>query len=233
MTADDDPETPRAAESSSFVAAGRQLSTLWTPAPTPIAVCALAHGAGAGMTHPFLDGVARGLAMSGISVLRFNFPYMEAGRRVPDGTAVTLGAWAAALEHASQRASGLPVVAAGKSFGGRMASVLAAKQGDEFPAKALVFLAYPLHAPGKPGQLRDAHLSKISRPMLFIQGTRDALARLDLLEAVIQRLGPLARLHLVEGSDHSFHVARAKREDGEIGRALAQVAAEFVRRSLA
>ena len=219
-------------ESCGFTAAGHRLSALWTHALTPLAVCVLGHGAGAGMTHPFLQGVAQGLATASISVLRFNFPYMEIGRHVPDGTAVALETWTAVLEDASQRANGLPIVAAGKSFGGRMASVLAAQKGTEFPARALVFFGYPLHAAGKTEHLRDAHLGNVRRPMLFIQGTRDALARLDLIEGAVRRLGPLARLHLVEGGDHSFHVARAKREDGDIGRALAQVAAEFVRRSL-
>jgi predicted alpha/beta-hydrolase family hydrolase len=223
---------PLDTEPTNIVAGARRLTALWTHAPAPVAVCALAHGAGAGMAHPFLQGVADGLASSGISVLRFNFPYMEAKRRVPDGTAVILEAWGAALSHVVLRARGLPVVAAGKSFGGRMASVLAARQGDGFPGRGLVFFGYPLHPPGKVEHLRDAHLPEVRRPMLFIQGTRDALARRDLMEATVRRLGPQAHLHFVDRADHSFHVAGVKRNDRDAGRDVALLAASFVRGSL-
>jgi len=114
-------------------------------------------------------------------------------------------------------------------MGGRMASMLAAEEGDAFPAAGLVFFGYPLHPPGKPAQLRDAHLSRIRRPMLFIQGTRDALAKIDLIEAVVERLHPLARLHIVAEADHSFRIPREPRSPEEVGGAVGRIAAEFVR----
>jgi predicted alpha/beta-hydrolase family hydrolase len=223
-----DNQDPEAA-AFSFGTADHQSSGLWTSAPEPIAVCAVAHGAGAGMAHPFLRGVAQGLAAAGVSVLRFNFPYMEAKRRIPDVPAVILQTWNAALQRASQEGQGLPIVAAGRSFGGRMASMLAAEQGDAFPARGLVFFGYPLHAAGKTDRLRTAHLPRVRRPMLFIQGSRDAFAELDLVKTVVRQLGPLAHLHVVEGADHAFRVPRAKRPDIDIGRELARVASEFIR----
>jgi uncharacterized protein len=208
---------------------GVSVSGLWTEATRPRAVAAIAHGAGAGMNHPFMTGVAEGLESDGVSVLRFNFPYMEARRRAPDPPLVLMDTWKAVLQHTLVRSNGLPVVAGGKSLGGRIASMLAATQGREFPGAALIFFGYPLHAVGRTDHLRDAHLSRISRPMLFIQGTRDRLARLDLIEAVVKRLQPLARLHLVVGGDHSFHVQGVKASDQETGRAMGQVAVEYIR----
>ena len=132
------------------------------------------------------------------------------------------------MRHAADRGHGLPVIAGGKSMGGRMASMLAAAQGAEFGGTALVFFGYPLHPPGRPGQLRDAHLPRIRVPMLFIQGSRDALARLDLVEALVKRLA-LARLDVVTGGDHSFRVPGVKRSDEETGRALAQIAGAYIK----
>lgn len=205
------------------------VSTLWTEAAHPLAIAAIAHGAGAGMRHPFMAGVADGLTAGGLSVLRFNFPYIDAGRRVPDPPPVLLETWDAIIREAARRGGGLPLVAGGKSMGGRMASMLAADQGPEFPAKALVFFGYPLHPPGRPDRLRDAHLPRIRVPMIFIQGSRDALARLDLIEALVERLHPLAYLHVVDGGDHSFRRKGARSSDQESGRALAQIAIEQVR----
>ena len=210
-------------------AAALPVSTLWTGAGQPLAVAAIAHGAGADMRHPFMTGVAEGLAAGGLSVLRFNFPYIDAGRRMPDPPPVLLDTWDAIIREAARRAGGLPLVAGGKSMGGRMASMLAAERGPEFPAKALVFLGYPLHPPGRPDRLRDAHLPRIRVPMVFIQGSRDALARLDLMEALVERLRPLAHLHVVEGSDHSFRRAGSRRSDQETGREIAEVAVELLR----
>ena len=181
------------------------------------------------MSHPFLTGVAEEMAAGGISVLRFNFPYMDKRRRVPDAVPVVLETWKAALQHVVRDGQGLPIVAGGKSFGGRMASMLAAAQGEDFPAAALVFFGYPLHAPGNTDRLRDAHLPQIHVPMLFIQGTRDALAKLDLIEAVVTRLHPLARLHVVTGGDHSFRVQGAKRSDRENGHVVGRIATDYVR----
>jgi uncharacterized protein len=194
-----------------------------------MAVAAIAHGAGADMRHPFMTGVAEGLAAGGLSVLRFNFPYIDAGRRVPDHPPVLMETWDSIIREAARRAGGLPLVAGGKSMGGRMASMLAADRGPEFPPKALVFFGYPLHPPGRPDRLRDAHLSRIRIPMIFIQGSRDALARLDLIEALVERLHPLAHLHVVEGGDHSFRVKGARRSDQENGRVAAQIAVEHIR----
>lgn len=205
------------------------MSARWTPAAQSIAVAAVAHGAGAGMDHPFIAGAAAGLADGGVSVLRFNFPYMERQRRIPDRTSVLLDTWAEAFARLAGRAAGLPMVLGGKSMGGRMASMLAAAQGADFPGAGLVFFGYPLHAPGNPERLRDSHLAKIRVPMVFIQGTRDALARRDLIEGVVRRLAPLARLHVVTDGDHSFRVRGARRPDREIGRELGQIAARYVR----
>lgn len=213
--------------------AGLSVSGLWTEAPGKIAVAAIAHGAGAGMSHPFMAGVAGGLSAGGVSVLRFNFPYMDARRRAPDPPSVLTEAWKAAMHDAVSRGSGAPVFAGGKSLGGRIASLLAAAQGRDFPGTGLLFFGYPLHAPGRPDRLRDAHLSRISRSMLFIQGTRDQLARLDLIEDVVRRLHPLARLHLVEGGDHSFRVRGSRAPDQETGHRLGQIAAAFVREIIA
>ena len=177
------------------------------------------------MTHPFLTGVAAG----GISVLRFNFPYMEVRRRIPDPAPVLLGTWDAAVQEALRCGHGLPLVIGGKSMGGRMASMLAAAQGESFAGAALVFFGYPLHAPGDTGRLRDAHLPRVRVPMLFIHGTRDQLARRDLVEALVQRLLPLARLHAVTGADHSFRLQGVKRSDREIGQSVGRIAADYVR----
>jgi len=207
----------------------RSVSGLLTSADDPAAFAIIAHGAGAGMEHPFMAGVSEGLAANGVSVLRFNFVYAEQGRRSPDRPALLTEAWSAALEMGIARAGGLPVLAGGKSMGGRIASMLAAERGTEFPARALVFFGYPLHAPGRRDQPRDTHLPDVTVPMLFIQGTDDALATYAMMQELVRRLGPLARLHTVEGGDHSFRVRGARRPDDETGRALGAVAAAFIR----
>lgn len=212
-----------------FLAGDRKLSGLWSEVGTARAVVVVAHGAGAAMEHPFLSGAAAGLAENEVAAFRFNFPYAESGRRSPDKPPVLLEAWRGALEEAGRRANGRPVAAGGKSLGGRMASMLAAEMGGMFPAVALVFFGYPLHAPGRPEKPRDAHLSSIRIPMLFIQGTSDPLATFELVQALVKRLGPPARLHEVEGGDHSFRVRGKRRPDEEIGRDLGAVAARFVR----
>lgn len=209
--------------------AGIPVSTLWTPADRPIAVAAIAHGAGAGMQHPFMTGLADGFAAGGISVLRFNFPYMDARRRMPDRPPALLATWDAIVPEVLRRAGGLPVVIGGKSLGGRIASMLAAAQGRDCPAAALVFFGYPLHAPGKMDRLRDGHLAQVRVPMVFLQGGNDALARLDLIEAVVARLHPLARLHVVPGGDHAFHRRGARGSDQGTARELAQIATGYLR----
>ena len=210
-------------------APGGRVSGLWMPAPGAVAAAVIAHGAGAPMTHPFMEGAAAGLVAGGVSVLRFNFPFMEEGRRRPDPPPVLLRTWRAAIDALERRRAGLPMILGGKSLGGRIASMAAARDGAACPASALVFFGYPLHPAGQTDRLRDAHLPDIRVPMLFIQGTRDALARFDLVQALIRRLEPLARLHVVPDADHAFHVRGARRPDGDAGRALGLVAADYVR----
>jgi uncharacterized protein len=204
------------------------LSALWSAPTRPGAVVVVAHGANNDIRHPFFEGIAQAFGESEVATLRFNFPYMEAGWRSPDRPPVLMDAWAAALQEAGRRGGGKPVIASGKSLGGRMASLLAAERPGEFTAAGLVFFGYPLHAPGRADQPRDAHLPSVGVPMLFIQGTADSLARFDLLEDLTRRLGPQTRLHRVEGGDHSFRVRGAKRPDHEMGRELGVVAAGFV-----
>ena len=206
----------------------RALSGLWDAAPHPRAVAVIAHGAGNSMRHPFFAGVARSLTEGRTSVLRFNFPYIDAGRRYPDSAKVLVQAWRAALAEADRRAGGIPLAATGKSLGGRMASMAAAEEGALFPASALVFFGYPLHPPGRTERRRDSHLASVEVPMLFIQGTSDALARFDLMTDMVAALGPRARLHAVEGADHSFRVRGRKRPDEEVGAEVGGVAAAFM-----
>jgi predicted alpha/beta-hydrolase family hydrolase len=224
---------PDTSERFTFDVAGLSTSGLWTQASQPVAVSAIAHGAGAGMGHPFMAGVAEELAAAGVSVFRFNFPYMETRRRVPDGTPVLLETWNAAIRQIVRPGHGLPIIVGGKSMGGRVASMLAAARGENFPGAALVFFGYPLHAPGNPDRLRDAHLPQIRVPMLFVQGTRDALARFDLVEALVKRLHPLARLHAVTGGDHSFRVKGVKCSDRENGQGVGRIAADYIREIVA
>lgn len=190
-----------------------------------VATVVLAHGAGSGMDHPFLAGVASGLAERRIATLRFSFAYREAGRRLPDRPPAAVAVWRAAMDAARELRPSLPVWAAGKSYGGRMASLAVA---EGMAAAGLVFLGYPLHPPGKPAQLRDAHLYGLTVPMLFLQGTRDPFATPDLLEGVVRRIGPHAVLQWVEGGNHSFEVAGTRRPAFDIGAALASVVAGFV-----
>ncbi|MCH6470036.1 alpha/beta hydrolase family protein [Sinomonas terrae] len=192
----------------------------------PDATVVLAHGAGAGMDHPFMVGFAEALAGLGIATLRFNFAYMEAGKRLPDRAPKAIPVWAAALQEAGLRSGGGRLWAAGKSFGGRMAS-MALAEGAIDPA-GLIFLGYPLHPAGKPEKLRDEHLYGLHVPMLFLQGTRDTLATRELLDAVVAKL-PSATLAWQEGGDHSFGIKGTRRSAYDVGASLAPQAAEFVR----
>lgn len=194
---------------------------------SPFATIVVAHGAGAGMDHPFLVGFARACLEEGIAALRFNFPYVERGSRSPDPEGVLRDAWRAAFEAASDRAPGGPIWASGKSLGGRIAS-MAAADGDIDPA-GLVFLGYPLHPPGKPERIRDEHLYRIEAPMLFLQGTSDPFASPELLRSVVKKLGALATLIPFEGGGHSFEVRGRKRDPREVGASLAPHAAAFIR----
>ena len=172
------------------------------------ALYVLAHGAGAGMRHPFLEQIAGQLAERGIGTVRYQFPYMERRASRPDPPAVAAATVRAVVAEATRVAPGLPLVAGGKSFGGRMTSTAQAEQ--PLPGvRGLVFLGFPLHPPGRPGDARAEHLTRVQIPMLFLQGTRDDFADLKLLRPVVQRLGERATLHLVDGGDHSFKVLKS------------------------
>jgi len=195
---------------------------------SPIATIVVAHGAGAGMDHPFIAGFARACVDEGIAALRFNFPYIESGRRTPDTEAVLRDTWRAAFEAAVARRKKGPVWAGGKSLGGRIASMCAAD--EEIAPAGLIFLGYPLHPPGKPERIRDEHLSRIPVPMLFLQGTSDPFASPDLLRGVVKKLGSRATLVAFEGGGHSFEVRGRKRDPREVGASLAPHAATFIRK---
>ena len=167
----------------------------------------LAHGAGAGMRHHFLAQAADVFAGRGIATYRFEFPYMQAGKSRPDSPGVAESAVRKAVAAAAHAAPGLPLIAGGKSFGGRMTSQ--AQAHEPLPGvRGLVFLGFPLHAPGKPGTSRAEHLTSVDVPMLFLQGTRDEFAQLDLLQQVVKGLGDRATLHLIADGDHSFRVPK-------------------------
>ncbi|MGY4574402.1 alpha/beta family hydrolase [Bradyrhizobium sp. USDA 3256] len=175
-----------------------------------------AHGAGAGMTHPSMAAIAEGLAERGIATLRYQFPYMEKGSKRPDPPAVAQATVRAAVAEAARHCGELPLFAGGKSFGGRMTSQAQAK-APLAGVRGLVFLGFPLHPAGKPSSERAKHLAEVEVPMLFLQGTRDALAELDLLEPAVKGLSHRATLHVVQEADHSFHVLkRSGRNDREV-----------------
>jgi predicted alpha/beta-hydrolase family hydrolase len=186
-------------------------------APKDARACyVLAHGAGAGMKHPFMAAVAAGLAKRGIATLRYQFLYMERGSKRPDPPKLAHAAVRAAVAEAARQMLGLPLIAGGKSFGGRMTSqaqALAPMDG----VRGLAFLGFPLHPAKQPSSERGKHLSDVRVPMLFLQGTRDTLAAQDEIEALCKVLGPRATLKLFEGADHSFHVpARSGRTDAQV-----------------
>ncbi len=186
-------------------------------APPDARICyALAHGAGAGMTHPFMAAVADGLAERRIATLRYQFPYMEQGGKRPDAPKLAQATVRAASAEAIRLVPDLPLIAGGKSFGGRMTSQ--AQATSPLPGvRGLPFLGFPLHASGKPSDERAAHLFEIEVPMLFLQGTRDALADVDLMRALAQKLGKRATLVLLEAADHSWRVpARSGRKDADV-----------------
>ncbi len=203
-----------------------EVSGLWSAAPDAAATVALAHGAGAGMEHPFLTGLADALAASGISVLRFVFPYVEAGRRMPGPAPHAMATWAGVEAWLASAAPGR-YAAVGKSYGGRMAS-MASAEGVIAPA-GLAYLGYPLHPPGRPEKPRREHLPTIAVPQVFVEGENDPFiaprAQFDEVVASCQD----ARVHWVAGGNHSFEVKGARRPADEIGAALAPVIAEFAR----
>ncbi len=176
----------------------------------------LAHGAGAGMTHAFMTAVANGLAEHGIASLRYQFPYMERGSKRPDTPKLAHATVRAAVAEGSRLVPDLALFAGGKSFGGRMTSQAQAEAS--LPGvRGLMFLGFPLHPPGRPSEERGRHLFDVNLPMLFLQGTRDDFAELDLLQKLVERLGPSSTLRLLPDADHSFHVpARTGRKDSEV-----------------
>lgn len=197
-----------------------RVSGLLVAPPRPHACYVLAHGAGAGMTHPFMAAVANELAARGIASLRYQFPYMEAGGKRTDPPKVAHAAVRAAIAAATRLLPDLPLIAGGKSFGGRMTSQ--AQATAPLPGvRGLAFLGFPLHPANRPSQERAKHLFDVQVPMLFLQGTRDSLAMLNEIEPLCRTLGKRATLRLFEDADHSFHVpVRSGRTDSEVRRAL-------------
>lgn len=197
--------------------------------PDPRFGYVLAHGAGAGMRHPFLEAIAQALFERGVATLRYEFAYMEQHKSRPDPPAVAAARVREAVERAAGEWPALPLVAGGKSFGGRMTSTAQAEQ--PLPGVGgLAFLGFPLHPPGKPSVTRAGHLYQVQVPMLFLQGTRDEFAKLELITEVCEQLGPKATLHRIDEGDHSFKVPkRAGRTPEQVMAALADRIAEFGR----
>ena len=184
-------------------------------------ILVLAHGAGAGMEHPFLESLAHQLSVIGIATFRYQFPYMEQRRRVPDSPKVLTATVRAAITKAAALCPHLTILAGGKSMGGRMTSTAA--EGEKLPGvRGIVFVGFPLHPPNKPSTNRAEHLKKVAIPMLFLQGTRDTLADLKLLRTICEELGEHATLRVIDTADHSFHVLKSSgKTDAETLRLLA------------
>jgi len=194
--------------------------------PDARALLVLAHGAGAGMRHAFLERMAQALADRRIATFRYEFAYMEKRAGRPDPPAVAAARVREAVGEAARVAPGLPLLAGGKSFGGRMTSTAAAEA--PLPGvRGLVFLGFPLHPPGQPGTSRADHLDRVTVPMLFLQGTRDQFAQLPLLEPVIARLQPRAMLHLIDSGDHSFKVPKSSGTAEDVMNGLADTIAAW------
>jgi len=191
------------------------------------ALYVLAHGAGAGMRHPFMEGISGALVERGIATLRYQFPYMETRLRRPDPPDVAVATVRRAIATARLAAPTLPVLAGGKSFGGRMTSHAAVGTTLD-GVVGIVFLGFPLHPAGKPGVGRADHLARVHLPMLFLQGTRDSLADLGLITQVCERLGKRATLSVIDGVDHAFHV-RGRRLDDTVLAGLADTIVSWTR----
>jgi predicted alpha/beta-hydrolase family hydrolase len=208
--------------------AGTTVSALLAAPAEPVAVIALAHGAGAGMRHPFMEGLALGLAERRIATLRYQFAFMERGAKRPDAPPLAQAAVRAAVAEAARRLPGLPLLAGGKSFGARMTSQ--AQAASPLPGvRGLVFVGFPLHPAGEPATTRADHLDRVACPMLFLQGTRDELAEPTRLRAVAARLRERATLALFDDADHSFHVrARSGHTDAEVMARLLDTTAAWI-----
>jgi predicted alpha/beta-hydrolase family hydrolase len=205
-----------------------RVSALWQSPSPARACCVLAHGAGAGMEHVFMVAAATELQAQGIATLRFQFPYMERRARRPDPPKICQATVRAAVAEAARLGPGLPLFAGGKSFGGRMTSQAQA-EAPLAGVRGIVFLGFPLHAPGRRSDERGAHLAEVKVPMLFLQGTRDELASLDLLEPLIRKLGERATLQVFEDANHSFQTpARAAKKSAEVMHELVQSSADWM-----
>lgn len=217
----------------SVPAAGTTVSGLLDVPANAQACYVFAHGAGAGMKHAFMAALAEGLVQRGIATLRFQFPSMEQGSKRPDSPAVAQAAVRAAIAEAARRLPDVPLFAGGKSFGGRMTSQ--AHAAAPLPGvRGIVFVGFPLHPAGKPSGERASHLAAVQVPMLFLQGTRDALAELDLVRGTATKLGRRATLHVVEGADHSFHVlVRSGRDDAQVREELLDTMAGWIKKEAA
>jgi predicted alpha/beta-hydrolase family hydrolase len=198
------------------VDSGTRVSGLLTHGTQSKAIYVFGHGAGAGMNHSFMEAVAAGLGERNIATLRYQFPYMENRSRRPDPPPICHATVRAAVQEATHQLPGVPIFAGGKSFGGRMTSQ--AQASSPLPGvRGLIIVGFPLHPAKKPSDSRATHLSDVKVPMLFLQGTRDELADLTLLEPIARRLAPLATLERIEAADHSFHVlARSGRTDSQV-----------------
>ena len=206
---------------------GGEVSALLSRPRNARRLLVLAHGAGAGMSHPFMEKLTGELAGAGVATFRYHFPYMEARRRVPDAPTVLTATVVAAVETAAKLAPDLPLLAGGKSMGGRMTSQAAAQRPLE-GVRGLVFFGFPLHPPNRPATKRADHLAKVTLPMLFLQGTRDTLADLKLLRPICAKLGSGATLCVIEKADHSFQVLKSSgRSDPEVLRELAETVASW------
>jgi uncharacterized protein len=208
-----------------YIDSERQVSAVFTTPVDAIACFVFAHGAGAGMTHPFMEKVAKALFAQRVATLRYQFPYMEARAKRPDPPTIAQAAVRAAVDAARQRCADVPLIAGGKSFGGRMTSQ--AQAASPLPhVSGLAFFGFPLHPADKPSTERAAHLFDVMIPMLFLQGSKDKLAELSRIAYITQRLGAKATLHIVDGADHSFHVPkRSERTDDDV---IAEMVAVFI-----
>jgi predicted alpha/beta-hydrolase family hydrolase len=205
----------------------REVSALLLMPANPKQLLVLGHGAGAGMNHPFMETLAGELATLNVATLRYQFPYMEEQRRIPDQPNTLTATVAAAVRTAGEQAPDLPLFVGGKSMGGRMTSEAAAQDLLE-EVEGLIFFGFPLHPPNRPGIKRADHLAKVKMPMLFLQGTRDTFADLKLLRPICAKLARRATLHIIETADHSFHVLKSSaRTDPEVLRDLAKTAAAW------
>jgi hypothetical protein len=211
----------------SLAAGGSRVTALFQAPDDYTTVYVFAHGAGANMRHTFMEAVSGQLAQRGVATLRYNFPYMESGGKRPDSPKVLEATVRAAIDEAVKLAAGKIIIAGGKSMGGRMTSNALAKDHDA-RVRGIAFVGFPLHQPGKPSTDRAAHLADVRVPMLFLQGTRDTLARIDLIEQLCHSLGGRATLHIIPTADHSFAVLKSTgRSNDEVKAELASSIADW------